>query len=64
MLCDMVRWESQLLPLQNRGLGNRKGMLDVREIVTEVTSHSQRQVGPQYDCAIGLSNAESWNSDS
>lgn len=27
-------------------------MLDVREIVTEVTSHSPRRVGPQCDRAV------------
>ena len=43
-----MRWELQLLLLRNRGFGNRKGMLDVLEIVTEVTTHLQRQVGPQY----------------
>jgi hypothetical protein len=34
-----MRWELQLLLLRNRGFGNRKGMLDVLEIVTEVTTH-------------------------
>jgi hypothetical protein len=63
MRCKAMRWEWQLLLLRNRGFGNRKGMLDVLEIVTEVTTHLQRQVGPQYSVRQG-SNAESWNLDS